>query len=142
MSAVIVLIIRIVFAIVLLVFIGSALYMLWQQFSFESQNARSKNIPAISLVPINTGEAPYKYADPEVMIGRDQSNELVIEDETVSARHARLSYHHKQWWLEDLQSTNGTFINDERVHLPTVLITGDDLRLGKVIFQIVISLDV
>jgi pSer/pThr/pTyr-binding forkhead associated (FHA) protein len=53
-------------------------------------------------------------------------------DDTVSARHARLSYHHNQWWVEDLQSRNGTYLNDERVSVPTVIVSGDELRYGQV----------
>jgi pSer/pThr/pTyr-binding forkhead associated (FHA) protein len=57
--------------------------------------------------------------------------DIPLPDETVSARHARLTYHHGQWWLEDLGSTNGTHLNDELLSVPTVLTSGDEIRCGN-----------
>ena len=37
-----------------------------------------------------------------------------------------------QWWLEDLKSTNGTFLNEEKLDTPTVIVTGDEIRCGQV----------
>ena len=48
----------------------------------------------------------------------------------ISARHAHLTYHHNQWWLEDLASTNGTLLNDIRITTPTVITSGDELQCG------------
>ena len=85
----------------------------------------------------NSGETiTQQFTTPEIIIGRDPSCELIVSDEMVSARHARLSYHNNQWWVEDLQSTNGTFLNDERVYTATVLIEGDELHCGLLYFQI------
>jgi pSer/pThr/pTyr-binding forkhead associated (FHA) protein len=68
----------------------------------------------------------------EVLIGRDPACEMILDDPTVSNRHARLSYHHGQWWLEDLQSTNGTFLNNEPIAAPLVVTSGDVVRCGQV----------
>jgi pSer/pThr/pTyr-binding forkhead associated (FHA) protein len=54
-----------------------------------------------------------------------------------SSRHARLYHHGGQYWLEDLQSTNGTFLNDKPVDMPIVLAKGDLVRIGSVTFQFV-----
>ena len=53
-----------------------------------------------------------------------------MDDQTVSSQHARLAYRKQQWWLEDLASTNGTFLNGEAVTTPVVITHGDELRLG------------
>ncbi len=74
-----------------------------------------------------------------MIIGRSPNSDYPIANETVSARHARLSYHHNQWWVEDLNSTNGTYLNDERLTFPTVIISGDDLRCGRVNLSIQIE---
>jgi len=72
-------------------------------------------------------------------IGRDPASEILVNHETVSNQHARLWYRNKQWWIEDLLSTNGTFLNDERIETPTILISGDEIRVGKVLLEIEIQ---
>ncbi|MEW6406714.1 MAG: FHA domain-containing protein, partial [Chloroflexota bacterium] len=48
-----------------------------------------------------------------------------------STHHARLSFSRGQWWVEDLESTNGTLLNQELVTAPTVVTPGDQLRCGE-----------
>ena len=73
-----------------------------------------------------------RFSQPEVIIGRSASCDVTLEDKTVSGRHARLAYHHGQWWLEDLASTNGTFLNGDPVGAPVVITHGDQVRCGQV----------
>jgi pSer/pThr/pTyr-binding forkhead associated (FHA) protein len=74
----------------------------------------------------------HQYDKPEVILGREPGCDFLINDKTVSSRHARVSDHHQQWWLEDLASTNGTFINDEAITAPVVITHGDEVRLGHI----------
>ena len=67
----------------------------------------------------------------EYRIGRDDSNDIVLSDSTVSSFHARLNKQGNDWRLEDNQSTNGSYINNEKVTGKT-LKSGDKLRLGKI----------
>ena len=67
----------------------------------------------------------------EIEVGREKTCGLCLEDKSVSSRHALLSYHNKQWWVEDLGSTNGTYLNEMPVTTPTVLVKGDTLTFGK-----------
>ncbi|MDR3572726.1 MAG: FHA domain-containing protein [Anaerolineaceae bacterium] len=140
MSAILVLILRVLLAAALYTFLGWALVTVWRELKANSDMISSKQIPAISLLRVDTGtQTSQEFDCAEVVIGRDPGCEFSIPHETVSAHHARLSYHHKQWWLEDLHSTNGTFLNDERVLIPTVMMTGDELRCGQIYLQIVIN---
>jgi eukaryotic-like serine/threonine-protein kinase len=66
----------------------------------------------------------------ETSIGRTQGNDIILPDPTVSRRHARLSFHNGQWYLEDLNSSNGSFVNGVRIYRPAPLMDGDELRLG------------
>ena len=65
-------------------------------------------------------------------VGRIAGNDIVIPDGTVSRHHARLVFHGGQWVIEDLKSSNGTFVNGARVaeKKPVTLKHGDELRLG------------
>ena len=73
------------------------------------------------------------------MIGRDTKCDVSVIDEAVSAHHARLTHHHGQWWLEDLNSTNGTFLNQEQLSTSAVVITGDHFKCGNTVFGIQIE---
>ena len=65
-------------------------------------------------------------------IGRAPSNTICVNDDFVSAQHAILSYRQKQWWLEDLGSTNGSFVNRQSVKAPTIVAPGDVVEIGRV----------
>ncbi len=141
MSAIIVLILRVLLALALYFFVGWAIFTIWRELRAQSVLVSTQRIPPIMISWVNgNGETVnQQFNVPEIIIGRDPSCELVVSDEMVSARHARLSYHSNQWWVEDLQSTNGTFLNDERAYTATVLIDGDELHCGMLYFQIKFS---
>ena len=63
-------------------------------------------------------------------IGRTNGNDLIIQGRTVSRRHARLYFDSGRWYLEDLQSANGTLVNNVRVYQPVVLNDGDVINFG------------
>jgi hypothetical protein len=67
---------------------------------------------------------------PVVTIGREAGNDIVLEDPQVSRHHARLTLEAGGYVLEDLGSTNGTFINDQRLMGTRPINPGDKLRLG------------
>ena len=73
----------------------------------------------------------------ELLIGRSDDCDVVITAAYASARHARLYFQAGQFWLEDLHSTNGTYINGRQVNSPVVLANGDRIRIGGVTFQYV-----
>jgi pSer/pThr/pTyr-binding forkhead associated (FHA) protein len=137
MSAVIVLILRLLLVICLYGFLILAVYTIWKEMRSTSLAVSERQIPTVHLAQIEgDAEEARDFSCANVTIGRDSGCEYPILNETVSAHHARLSYHHKQWWVEDLQSTNGTFLNDERIFTPTVIISGDELRCGQIILGI------
>ena len=67
----------------------------------------------------------------EYFIGRDLNNEIVIDDPEISRRHARLFLQGKNYVIEDLGSTNGTSVNDQRLMGPYVLRPGELIMLGE-----------
>lgn len=74
----------------------------------------------------------------QLTIGRDSTNGVAINDPEVSRKHARLSFQGGKYVLEDLGSTNGTFVNGQRLAGPVVLKPGDVVSLGE---QIVLMYD-
>ena len=65
-------------------------------------------------------------------IGRDVNNAIVVDDQFASAQHAVLTYRGRTWYVEDLESTNGTFVNGARVDGVAPLGFGDELQIGQV----------
>lgn len=137
MSGILYLILRGLLAVVLYAFLIWALHTVWQDLRTQTTMIRSRKIPTITLAVTNTLEdQSLSFVTSEILIGRSSSSTYQVANETVSSSHARLSYHANQWWVEDLRSTNGTFLNDERIYTPTVIINGDDLRCGQVNIQV------
>jgi tRNA A-37 threonylcarbamoyl transferase component Bud32 len=76
----------------------------------------------------------YMLHQDETTLGRTTDNDVMIQDGTVSRQgHARLNFHEGVWFLEDLNSSNGTFVNGSRIVQPAPLQPGDEVRLGDVI---------
>ncbi|MFA5835979.1 MAG: FHA domain-containing protein [Bellilinea sp.] len=140
MSGIVVLIIRILLAIALYAFLGWALYTIWRDLRVQTLVLAAQKAPAITLTRIGMDEfEPASFQKSEIFIGREQASTLPLLDETVSGRHARLAYRHNQWWVEDLKSTNGTFLNEEPVNTMTVLVSGDEIRVGQTVMRVEIA---
>ena len=137
MSAVLFLGLRLLLVIALYAFFGWALWLLWRDLRRKAKSPDTPDIPAISLLMDgSTPEKALHFTTATVLIGRDPACECSLEDITISSKHARLYYDLSQWWVEDMHSTNGTFLNQELVSSPMVLTNGDFLRCGQVTFVI------
>lgn len=69
-------------------------------------------------------------------LGRDVNNAIVIDDPFASAEHAVLTYRGRSWYLEDLGSTNGSFINGQPIDGVAALGYGDEVQVGQVRFRL------
>ncbi|HQV93317.1 MAG TPA: FHA domain-containing protein [Anaerolineales bacterium] len=83
---------------------------------------------------MRTGPTPgavFALEGDQLTIGRDSTNEITINDAEVSRRHARLTFQGGKFVLEDLGSTNGTFVNGQRLAGPRVLKAGEVVSFGE-----------
>jgi len=71
-----------------------------------------------------------------ISIGRLPENTVVLDDDYVSGRHARLYPHEGAWVVEDLGSTNGTYLDRTRLTVPMVLPVGTPVRIGKTVLEL------
>ncbi len=132
MSGSIVLALRLTTTLALFGFFGWSLFFLYREVNRQGLSLANRRIPSISLtVRQEAGTSSLKYfAQSEIILGRDPGCDIPLTDDTISTRHAQLTYHHNQWWLEDLASTNGTLLNGTQVNMPTVITSGDEIKCG------------
>lgn len=141
LAPIVVLILRILLVLVLYSFLGWTIYTLWKDLRIKSMAVQIQKVPAITLIErsgvIENKESTYSV--PEITFGRDQGNSICLEEETVSNRHAVLNYRNGHWWIEDAFSKNGTYLNEEKIVTPTILISGDDIHIGNHFYEVRIS---
>lgn len=78
----------------------------------------------------NTGQSVPLDGGP-LLLGRGTDAAIRLDDDYVSSRHARFATNGEQWFVEDLGSTNGTYLGKQRITSPTPIGTGISVRLGK-----------
>jgi hypothetical protein len=91
---------------------------------------------AKSQIIMRAGPTPgqtYDLTQPDLTIGRDINADIVISVPEISRRHARFRQGAGGYMLEDLGSTNGTFVNGKRLAAPQLLRTGDIIMLGEAV---------
>jgi len=74
--------------------------------------------------------------DQQITIGRADDATLVLSDDYASTRHARLFPQDGQWLVEDLGSTNGTYLDRQKVTQPTPVPIGVPIRIGKTVLEL------
>jgi hypothetical protein len=84
---------------------------------------------ALAGTTISLGEAP-------VTLGRADDSTLVLTDDYASSRHARLVPNDGTWLIEDLGSTNGTYLGPAKVSRPTPVPLGQQIRIGKTVMEL------
>lgn len=94
-------------------------------------NARTLNVLEGSLAgtTINLGTTP-------ITIGRSADCTVVIDDDYASNHHARISPHESGWIIEDLGSTNGTYVQHTRVSGAMTVPLGTSIRIGKTVMEL------
>jgi pSer/pThr/pTyr-binding forkhead associated (FHA) protein len=75
-------------------------------------------------------------SDQQITVGRANDATLVLNDDYASTRHARLFPQDGQWIVEDLGSTNGTYLDRQKVTRPTPVPVGVPIRIGKTVLEL------
>src|SRR3954452_15915138 len=98
--------------------------------------ARKGSPPHVLVVDgANEGERA-ELSEAPILIGRGSDAAIRLDDDYVSTRHARIASNGDQWFVEDLRPTTGTYIGSARLHQPTTLTLGTQVRLGKTLLEL------
>jgi len=101
-----------------------------------TRGARSGDGSRLRVVePTDLRGTSYELAD-EVTVGRAAGCGVALDDVTVSQLHARIFRRDGRLWVEDLGSTNGTFVNRTKVTAPVALRRGDRLQVGNTVLEV------
>ncbi|MGS0683987.1 FHA domain-containing protein FhaB/FipA [Nakamurella sp. GG22] len=71
-----------------------------------------------------------------ILIGRAEDSTLVLDDDYASTRHARITQQGSEYFLEDLGSTNGTYLDRARITTPTPVPIGVPIRIGRTVLEL------
>jgi len=136
MSAGIILTLRVLAALSLYAFLGLIIFILWKDLINAEKTIAGNLQTPITIRDISQDEAR-NFRDNEIFVGRDKLAQIRFQhDEAVSNMHARLFYKENNWWVEDLLSTNGTFLNQNPINTPAIIISGDQITCGKTTIEI------
>jgi pSer/pThr/pTyr-binding forkhead associated (FHA) protein len=101
------------------------------------QAKATRGAPQVLLVTAGTlAGTSIGLADQQITIGRANDATLVLSDDYASSRHARLFPQDGQWIVEDLGSTNGTYLDRQKVTQPTPVPAGVPIRIGKTVLEL------
>jgi pSer/pThr/pTyr-binding forkhead associated (FHA) protein len=140
-DAIFLFLLRILSAIILLGFLGTIAWLVYQDLrqtsAITGEVSQIKgHLRVVASDSVTAGAGSVFPLLPVTGIGRAEHNTIVLEDGFVSGEHALLSWHDNQWWLEDLHSRNGTLLNDLLITDSTVVSPGDIITIGSVQLKI------
>jgi pSer/pThr/pTyr-binding forkhead associated (FHA) protein len=130
---------------VLMGFVGTIGAILWRDFRQTSKAAaRQSAFRQGRLVVMESGLPEVELGQdwvlkPVTRLGRSSTNTVVLAEPFASNEHALVTWRDGQWWLEDLNSSNGTLLNGVKIQEPTVLSSGDLIGFGRVMLRLEID---
>jgi pSer/pThr/pTyr-binding forkhead associated (FHA) protein len=103
----------------------------------KASRASGRRIPStLTVTEGSLAGTTLSLMDSGVLLGRNPECTLVLDDDFASGRHARIFRRDQGWFVEDLGSTNGTFLGSSKLTEPRPLEVGSALRIGKTIFEL------
>ena len=105
-------------------------------FCLQLPHAQTVGGMLVKIYPASALDHPFELTESPVVVGRDESCELCVCEDSISRRHAEITFDEHNCFIQDLGSTNGTFVNELQVDSAT-LKSGDRVRFGNHIYKFI-----
>ena len=100
------------------------------------ETASTENATRLVITSGQKAGAEFPLGRDEITIGRSSDSAIIIRDDYTSTHHARLMLWNGRWMIQDLDSTNGTFLGGSRVTVPTPIPLGATVKVGATTFEL------
>ncbi|WP_350348326.1 FHA domain-containing protein [Agromyces sp. G08B096] len=104
--------------------------------SVAGDHASTENATRLVITSGQKTGAEFPLGRDEITIGRSSDSAIIIRDDYTSTHHARLMLWNGRWMIQDLDSTNGTFLDGSRVTVPTPVPLGATVKVGATTFEL------
>ena len=130
-------VLRIIIALLLYVFLGALFWIIWRDLKASNAqlHAGQRRLGRLVVIESEGEDVPLGRTFrllPVNSFGRAPTNSIMLPETFASSRHALLIQRGSQWWLEDLQSRNGTTLNGQPMEEAVVVSTGDIIGIGNI----------
>ena len=130
-------VVRILFLVLLYGFLFAVVRVVLRDLRTASRGPAELGRLVVLVSPLGEPQPGGSYPlDAVTTLGRDVNNGIVLDDPFASAEHAVLTFRGRNWYVEDLSSTNGTFVNGIPVEGLGPLGFGDEIQVGEIRFRL------
>ena len=102
----------------------------------DGELASGENATRLVITSGTKAGAEFPLGRDEITIGRSSDSAIIIRDDYTSTHHARIMLWNGRWMIQDLDSTNGTFLNGSRVTVPVPIPLGATVKVGATTFEL------
>ena len=102
----------------------------------DDELASGENATRLVITSGTKAGAEFPLGRDEITIGRSSDSAIIIRDDYTSTHHARIMLWNGRWMIQDLDSTNGTFLNGSRVTVPVPIPLGATVKVGATTFEL------
>jgi len=113
----------------LYLFLAIAFYVIWRSFSNSEPERMTE--PDAAVLRFEDDSERYFALRSVTALGRANDNDVIIDDPFASSNHAMIIWRDGEWWIEDLGSHNGTFVNNVVTRKAAKLQDGDHIEIGQ-----------
>lgn len=103
--------------------------------SRKARRRRRRERPELVVLAADRKQGARHRLVHQMIIGRSEASDIIIDDTYASQKHARVYRDNSMFFVEDLGSTNGTYVNGRKLSYPMELRPGDRIKIGKTLFE-------